>query len=109
MQNGIYSVKFSSPTTGDLGSGTAIFFDGRVYGGDQSYFYKGSSNVQGETATAQMQVVRHQQGESIFGPLPEFNLELSGNVSGDSFQLQGKMVEQPNMHIRIEGVKVSNL
>jgi len=109
MLSGIYSIRFSSPTTQDSGTGTAVFIDDKVYGGDQSYYYKGPFQVEGESVTGQIRVVRHQPGESIFGPLHEFTLELSGRQTEGTVDIQGKVVEQPNLAIRIQGNKVSEL
>lgn len=109
MFEGIYSVQFSSPTTRDNGTGTVIFTGGKVYGGDQSYYYKGSLTVEGNQVSGTLQVVRHRPGESIFGPLTNFHLNLAGTVSEGSVNLQGNVVEQPNLQIRIDGTKVSDL
>jgi hypothetical protein len=107
MLEGLYSVKFNS-NMGSWGAGVALFTNGKVYGGDASYYYMGTANVEGENVSARIHVGHH-QGErmSIFGSLNEFNLEVSGTPSGDSFSLSGHVVEQPNMKITISGRKIS--
>lgn len=109
MLEGMYSVKFSS-NVGNWGTGVALFTNGKVYGGDASYYYKGTASVEGQGVSARIRVAHH-QGErmSIFGSLNEFNLEVSGAPSGDSFSLSGHVVEQPNMKITITGRKISEL
>ncbi|HEY6229654.1 MAG TPA: GrlR family regulatory protein [Pyrinomonadaceae bacterium] len=109
MLNGIYSIQFSSSTTRDSGTGTAVFVNDKVYGGDQSYYYKGPVQIEGDNLSAQIRVIRHQPGESIFGPLREFTLQLSGNQGGGTLDIQGNVVEHPNFTIRIRGRKVSEL
>lgn len=109
MLEGLYSVKFSS-NIGNWGAGVALFTNGKVYGGDASYYYAGPATVNGQSVSARIHVGHH-QGErmSIFGSLNEFNLEVSGIPSGDSFSLTGHVVEQPNMKITITGRKISEL
>ena len=110
MRNGIYSVAFSS-SAGRLGTGgVAAFIDGKVYGGDAGYYYKGDVNVSGQSATGRIHVGPHgERSESIFGPLTEFDLQLSGTTTDDSFSLGGEVVGHPGMGIKVDGRKVSDL
>ena len=110
MLNGIYSVAFSS-TAGQLGTGGVVaFMDGKAYGGDASYYYKGNMNVTGQSATGQIHVGPHnERAESIFGPLTEFDLQLSGNVTDDSFSLGGDVIGQSGMGIKVSGRRVADL
>ncbi len=107
MINGIYSVKFKS-LTGE-GTGTVVFIDGRSYGGDFAYYYKGPFQLEGDKLSGKIEVVRHQPGESIFGPLDRFHLKLSGTQAAGSFNLQGNVLEHPDQTIRINGKKISEL
>jgi hypothetical protein len=85
MRNGIYSVTFSS-NQGKQGSGVAIVTGDMIYGGDAGYYYKGSIQTEGQTAIARIQVARHQaREESIFGPLNDFTLEVSGTPNDEAF------------------------
>lgn len=108
--NGVYSVSFSS-TQGQLGTGGVVYIiDGRAYGGDAHFYYMGSLELSGETATGQIHVGPHQQPtQSIFGPLTNFDLQLSGKFSGGSFSLNGNIVGHSGMGIRITGRKVADL
>lgn len=110
MQNGIYTVSFSS-TQGELGTGGVVYFlNGQAYGGDANFYYKGLVNVTGQTATGQIHVGPHQlPTASIFGPLTEFDLQLSGEVGNDSFSLRGNVVGHPGMGIKLSGRKVADL
>jgi hypothetical protein len=110
MLNGIHSVAFSS-TQGPVGTGGVISFkDGEVFGGDANFYYKGHIQVAGHTATGEIHVGPHQQpAQSIFGPLTEFDLQLSGNVIDDSFTLGGEVVGHPGMAIKIKGRRVADL
>jgi hypothetical protein len=108
MLNGIYSVTFKS-NKGNLGTGTVVLINDRFYGGDASYFYKGGFTTQGSQNSADIDVTRHQEGESIFGPLDQFSIKASGTIAEDNFQIAGAVNEHPGMSIRIEGRKVSDL
>jgi hypothetical protein len=81
-----------------------------IYGGDAGYYYKGSIQTQGETATARIQVARHQaREESIFGPLNDFTLEVAGAPNDEAFNLQGEVTGQPGMRISVQGRRVADL
>jgi hypothetical protein len=110
MLNGIYSVTFSS-TQGELGTGGVVYFiNGQAYGGDANFYYKGVVNVSGETGTGQIHVGPHQlPAQSIFGPLTEFDLQLSGNVTNDSFSLNGAVVGHFGKGIIVSGRRVADL
>jgi hypothetical protein len=108
--NGVYSVSFNS-AQGQLGTGgVAYVSDGKVYGGDANFYYKGTLDVSGETATGQIHVGPHQQpAQSIFGPLTEFDLQLSGMFRDGSFSLGGNVVGHIGMGIKVSGRKVAEL
>lgn len=108
MLNGLYSVRFNS-SSGNQGSGVVAFIDSRAYGGDASYFYKGEVEVDGADVSGHIHVARHQPGESIFGPLGDFTLDLSGTLEGNGFRLQGGVTGQPALTIRIDGTKIAEL
>lgn len=40
---------------------------------------------------------------SIFGQLKQFTLDVSGSATGDTFNVSGGMVGQPDMRISITG------
>src|SRR5438132_1469586 len=110
MRNGIYSVDFRS-SAGQLGTGGVVaFIDGRAYGGDAGYYYKGEMNVTNKTASGQIHVAPHNaRAESIFGPLTEFDLQVSGNVTDESFSLGGDVIGHPGMGISVNGHRVADL
>jgi T3SS negative regulator,GrlR len=111
MQNGIYSVRFSS-TAGALGTGgVAFFIDGNVYGGDAHFYYKGTVNVSGgSVSSGSIHVGQHQKGGgSIFGPLTDFDLQVTGTATDNSFSLTGNVVGHPGQAIKVDGHKVADL
>jgi hypothetical protein len=112
MNPGIYYVKFSSPTTSMSGEGLAVLKDGTINGGDIGYLYIGSFTVKDDTAiTADLKVKRWNPAiTSLFGNLPEFDLNLSGHVAADltSFSATGGVIGRPGVTIVIKGRRLSD-
>ena len=108
--NGIYSVSFSS-VQGQLGTGGVVYLvDGKVYGGDANFYYTGSLEISDNTATGQIHVGPHPRpSQSIFGPLTNFDLQLSGSVNNGTFSLNGNVIGHPGMGIKVTGRKVADL
>ena len=110
MLSGIYSVDFRSNQQA-FGSGIAVFTeDGKVGGGDETYFYQGFLSVSGNIASGNVRVA-HYQGprNSIFAGVDQYTLDLSGNIDGPTITLSGFMVEHPNMKIELTGKKIADL
>jgi len=110
MLSGIYSVAFESNQHA-FGTGVAVFTDdGKVGGGDDNYVYHGALAVNGETASGTVRIA-HYQGElnSIFPGVNQYDLVLSGNVSGPNITLTGTMVEHPGMTVSLRCTKICDL
>jgi hypothetical protein len=111
MVNGLYSVNFSGPV--GAGTGVVAIRDGSLNGGDAGFGYLGTLRVEGARVAASLRIVRHTQtfpGVSIFGPLTDFQLEVSGSVAqGDRFTLSGAVSGQPNQRITVQGHKFAEL
>ena len=110
MLTGIYSVAFESNRQA-FGTGVAVFTeDGKVGGGDDNYLYQGALNVVGETASGRVRVAHyHGQRSSIFPGIDQYNLNLSGNISGTDITLDGVMVEHAGMRVALKCKKISDL
>jgi len=104
MQDGIYHVRFSS-SVGSSGEGLIVFKQGTVNGGDAGYLYIGQLGVNGETLSGQLNIKRWNPAHvSVFGPLDNFDLQLSGKEnSGSSFAVTGGIPSQPGLSITITG------
>jgi hypothetical protein len=88
MQNGLYLAQFVVGTS--AGHGVAVIRDGRVEGGDSSYWWEGALATKGETFSGELMVRQHSSGKpSVFGFFDSFNLKLSGKRNGDAWQAQG--------------------
>lgn len=83
---GLWTIEFGS-TTGDFGAGTVVFHDGKVQGGDSSYYYDGTFKMDGDSFTAQVDV-----RPFIFGGISVF-----GTIGKDiSLSISGKLVDNKN-------------
>jgi len=110
MKAGIYHVRFSS-VQGNHGEGLAVFKDGTINGGDHGYLYLGTFRRDGANVTASLRVKRWNVGAvSVFGPLAEFGLELTGTVAPDdsSFLVSGPVSGQQQFRIEINGRRIAD-
>lgn len=110
MLEGLYGVIFGTPD-GELGAGVVVFSNGKLSGGDLSYFYTGAVRSRGgDTIEADVDVEKYQfGGESVFGDLDRFRLQLAGVVEPHVFALKGHVVGQPAMQITAQCTKLADL
>lgn len=102
MRNGVYSVSFSA--AGAAGTGVAVVNNGIIQGGDAGFIYRGHLKREGETLNASIHVLQHAAGHpSVFGALTDFELNLSGKSSGDTFSLAGTVAGREQLRISIRG------
>ncbi len=101
MIEALWSVEFASNVQMQ-GAGVAVFETGRILGGDAGYYYIGSYKIKDSHITADIRVVNYRGGPtSIFGPIPEFNLRVAGTVQTPMFEVEGQMIENPALRIRV--------
>ena len=110
MQNGIYHVRFSS-STGDFGEGIVVVKDDSVNGGDAGFLYKGKLSSNSGELSGQFNIKRWNPDHvSVFGPVDDFNLNLTGQVGQDnSFFISGGIDSQPQFTININGRFLSSV
>ncbi len=110
MIEGLFAVQFTA-NMGNFGRGIVVFTpDGKVYGGDADYFYKGVLQQNGDEVSGQISVANHSgTPSSVFGPVNSFNLRVSGRATGSQFVLTGEVVEMPGMRLNINCRKVDEL
>jgi hypothetical protein len=103
MKSGIYKVSFSAAASG---AGIVVIKDGKVNGGDYGFVFTGDMTSSGDTITAAIRAKRWDpKATSIFGPLSDFQLSLSGqaNDAQGRFVMGGHIVGQPSQKISISG------
>jgi hypothetical protein len=105
IRDGIYKVAFTS-NIGASGIGLAVIDSGMINGGDFGYLYQGQIAAHGSDLTANLNISQYnREAQSVFGPLGDFGLELTGSlVSATSFNVQGAVARQPNLRITIDGI-----
>lgn len=100
IKDGLYVVSFSS--SDDHGTGVVVVKDGAVNGGDYAYTYQGHLVQQEGAVSSTLEVSRYNPtAQSIFGPVENFELELSGNVNGNRFDMTGNVKGQPSHTINV--------
>lgn len=95
MIEALWSVEFKTDKNYG-GSGIAVFENGRVLGGDATYYYVGSYQIKDGVASASLEVI-HYAGplNNVFGAFKKVSLTLSGEIGHDSFVVSGTAKEAP--------------
>lgn len=100
MKSGLYLAQFVVGTS--AGYGVAMIRDGRVAGGDSSYWWEGALTVDGDAFSGKLVVRQHSSGTpSIFGFFDSFDLNLSGKRNGDAWQAQGTTPVAPGRTMQL--------
>ncbi|MBN3194340.1 GrlR family regulatory protein [Pectobacterium versatile] len=106
MKDGLYSVFFKSNTQ-DFGAGVVSVKDDAVNGGDFAFFYQGKVN----NNHLRLHVKQfNPDGQSVFGSLKDFYLNLSVSEQGQTgYKLEGSMESQSHLHLQVIANKISDL
>lgn len=110
LQDGLYHVQFIAGA--GSGYGTVVVERDRVHGGDTTYFYIGALERSGSKVQLRVRVGRHPNaysGVSVFGPLDDGVLLLSGSATESSFSLNGALEGSSEARIQIKGSRSSSL
>jgi hypothetical protein len=100
MQNGLYLAQFV--VNGSAGHGVAVIREGKVVGGDSSYWWEGSLEDSGDTFSGDLNVKQHSSGmESVFGFFESFSLSLNGKRNGDAWQAEGTTPVAPGRTMQL--------
>lgn len=94
--DGLWKATFH--TDAFTGGGGVVVIDGRkIRGGDFGYYYVGEVAIEGGRAIATIDVIRWEPpvGMSVYGPLRQFRLRVSGNIEPRAFSLGGHIEGDP--------------
>lgn len=82
--NGLWTAEFGS-SAGRFGGGVAVFLDGKIMGGDGTYFYVGEYTLNGNAFEATLNISPFIEGaESVFKTVGrDLTLELAGSVTDE--------------------------
>jgi hypothetical protein len=109
MLEALWSVQFIT-SDATVGGGVVVFETQRVFGGDSSFFYLGDYTLDRHQIEVRVKVRRHTPGpQSVFGPLDEFELMLSGEIAEGEFDLVGELVGDPSRQIVVRLTRQANL
>ena len=100
MIEALWSVEFISSLQG-ASAGVAVFETGKVLGGDSAFTYIGTYQISAGMLKAEVAVTKYSAGVSVFGDLQKFTLRLEGAPKHDTFDVQGYVVENPNLKIGV--------
>ena len=99
MLEALWTVDFIT-TSNIFGSGVAVLESGRIFGGDNQYYYLGTYELNARFLTADLEIKHFAgPGHSAFGPAALFNLRISGEVDQPVMELRGNIVEAPEKKI----------
>jgi hypothetical protein len=107
MVEGLWSAEFFIPPSGTavFGSGVVVLNQGKILGGDSTYYYHGDYVIAGGQFIAHVET-KHYSGpnNNIFGEGIKFNVvKLSGPVDSNEMELQGMSPALgQNIAIRLE-------
>lgn len=87
MIDALWSVQFGVPSQHSYGAGIVVFSNGKIYGGDTSYYYIGSYTQSGEDVTAILKIKHHAGAlNNVLGHgIKEADLKLSGKYAEQRF------------------------
>src|ERR1700682_522677 len=94
---GLWTAEFGS-NSGMVGSGVAVFRDGKILGGDSNYYYIGEYELHGNSFKATLRISPFVAGaESVFRTTGQnLTLELAGTLlDADRATAQGHPVGMP--------------
>ena len=82
--DGLWTAEFGS-NTGMFGGGVAVFRDGKIMGGDGTYYYIGEYSLRGNAFEATLKVSPFIEGaESVFKTVGrDLTLDLVGSLTGE--------------------------
>ena len=94
--NALWSVNFHlNPSgTAKFGSGVVVLNNGKIHGGDETYYYTGSYVVSENIFTAKVKLT-HYSGpyNNLIGEVKEAEVNLSGVADGHEFEISGKYLD----------------
>src|SRR5437879_5827447 len=111
MIEGLWTAEFGS-STGVFSGGVAVLRDGKILGGDATYYYVGDYSIKGNTFQATLKISPFMEGaESVFKTLgKDLTLELVGSLVGaDRVIAQGYAKGMPQVNFGAKLTKRADL
>jgi hypothetical protein len=109
MKPSLWTVTFHS-SLGAGGAGVVTLTPGFISGGDATYYYLGTFDLENDRGTAEINVEHHSGPlNAVFGNLKSFRLKVSGKYQEPYMELHGYLANNPNMKISIKCTKRAEL
>jgi hypothetical protein len=105
--DGLWTAEFGS-TAGTFAGGVAVFQNGRILGGDGTYFYLGKYTIKGQQFEATLKSSPFIEGaRSVFNTTgQDLTLQLTGSLTGEHQALaQGSAKEVPALKFAVRLTK----
>ena len=105
--DGLWTVQFLA-STGMSGGGVVVLADGKVRGGDSSYFYIGRYKIDGVQFQCDLNI-NHFYGSlsGIFGPVRTFSLRLEGSTNDQLIIGRGFDPSAPSRQVNVRLQRVA--
>lgn len=102
MLEGLWSVNFMSSRQ-SLGSGVVVFREGKLLGGDQGYFYRATTTLQGDTVTASLSVRKYQTlpGINNVMGIDNFDMTVTGKIDPQRMVLSGSLTNGVTLTVEL--------
>lgn len=79
-----------------------VFADGRVYGGDANYYLAGEYRLDGDVLRADVDMVNYSSKfNSIFGPVDECALRMTGTLQGAVIEGHGWLADNQEQRVNV--------
>ncbi len=101
MIEGLWTMQYISGR-GTLGTAVVVFADGRVYGGDANYYLAGEYRLDGDVLRADVDMVNYSSRfNSIFGPVDECVLSMTGTLQGAVIEGHGWLADNQEQRVNV--------
>jgi hypothetical protein len=109
MFDGLWVIEFESMIQ-IYGRGVVVLNNGRLLGGDESYYYSGTYRITENRIEGNATVIKHNpHGISVFGDISHFELTFTGDITENQFTAVGQIVENPDASITMTGTKKEDI
>jgi hypothetical protein len=112
----LWSVTFASnvrqPGIEHAIGGVVVLDSGRLLGGDRQFFYVGTVRERNGSVEAEINVDNYRPeftGQSVFGKVDKFKVQLKGPSDPNKMFLKGTMVGSPDLELFVELVRRAEL
>lgn len=108
MEKSLWSVDFHSQDL-SFGSGIVAFIEDTVVGGDLSFYYVGKYSEQNDELSATVKITQFSPGVSVFGPLKECTVIITGKLENNKISFSGHVDQHPELKVLAHMEKLTNI